>query len=215
MTTSAKTPAGAGRAAGATGARAGTGRLRPRRNPWRHPWFLDGFTWLYLIWSLVPVALAVLFSFNNGRSQSVWQGFLHAAVLAGAGEFGAARSGPARRGRPDPPAVGLRDPDHRAPWRGVRARDQPLARLHRFDLQLRNDSVLRDPRAHLRRRDVLRVHAALHGRGAGLARGGPSAGHLERQLAGPHRAGQAGDDRQAVRGGGGRPRRRPVAGHVP
>jgi spermidine/putrescine transport system permease protein len=51
------------------------GRLRPRRNPWRHPWFLEGFTWLYLIWSLVPVAVAVLFSFNDGRSQSVWQGF--------------------------------------------------------------------------------------------------------------------------------------------
>jgi len=47
----------------------------PRRNPWRHPWFLEGFTWLYLIWSLVPVALAVLFSFNNGKSQAVWQGF--------------------------------------------------------------------------------------------------------------------------------------------
>ena len=55
--------------------RTGMGRLRPRRNPWRHPWFLEGFTWLYLIWSLVPVALAVLFSFNNGKSQSVWQGF--------------------------------------------------------------------------------------------------------------------------------------------
>src|SRR4029077_20601583 len=51
------------------------GRLRPRRNPWRHPWFLEGFTWLYLIWSLVPVAVVVLFSFNDGRSQSVWQGF--------------------------------------------------------------------------------------------------------------------------------------------
>jgi spermidine/putrescine transport system permease protein len=58
-----------------TAARTGLGRLRPRRNPWRHPWFLEGFTWLYLIWSLVPVALAVLFSFNNGRSQSFWQGF--------------------------------------------------------------------------------------------------------------------------------------------
>jgi spermidine/putrescine transport system permease protein len=46
-----------------------------RRNPWRHPWFLEGFTWLYLIWSLVPIALAVLFSFNNGKSQAVWQGF--------------------------------------------------------------------------------------------------------------------------------------------
>ena len=55
--------------------RTGLGRLKPRRNPWRHPWFLEGFTWLYLVWSLVPVALAVLFSFNNGRSQSVWQGF--------------------------------------------------------------------------------------------------------------------------------------------
>src|ERR1035441_6843469 len=44
-------------------------------NPWRHPWFLEGFTWLYLIWSLVPIAIAVLFSFNNGKSQSAWQGF--------------------------------------------------------------------------------------------------------------------------------------------
>jgi spermidine/putrescine transport system permease protein len=50
-------------------------RLIPARNPWRHPWFLEGFTWLYLIWSLVPIGLAVLFSFNNGRSQSAWQGF--------------------------------------------------------------------------------------------------------------------------------------------
>ncbi len=50
-------------------------RLLPRRNPWGHPWFLEGFTWLYLIWSLVPIALAVLFSFNNGKSQSAWQGF--------------------------------------------------------------------------------------------------------------------------------------------
>src|SRR5450755_3586256 len=48
---------------------------RPKRNPWRHPWFLEGFTWLYLIWSIVPIALAVLFSFNSGRSQAVWQGF--------------------------------------------------------------------------------------------------------------------------------------------
>ena len=52
-----------------------TGLPWPKRHPWRHPWFLEGFTWLYLIWSLVPIALAVLFSFNNGRSQSIWQGF--------------------------------------------------------------------------------------------------------------------------------------------
>jgi spermidine/putrescine transport system permease protein len=56
-------------------ARSGLSRLRRRPNPWRHPWGLAGFTWLYLIWSLVPIALAVLFSFNNGKSQSAWQGF--------------------------------------------------------------------------------------------------------------------------------------------
>ena len=46
-----------------------------RRNPWGHPWFLEGFTWLYLIWSLVPIAIAVLFSFNKGKSQATFQGF--------------------------------------------------------------------------------------------------------------------------------------------
>jgi len=60
-------------AAGTVTARSPLPRLR--RNPWGHPWFLEGFTWLYLIWSIVPIALAVLFSFNNGKSQSAWQGF--------------------------------------------------------------------------------------------------------------------------------------------
>ena len=73
MTTTAAAPAPAGRVG--TAIRSGLGRLRPRHNPWRHPWFLEGFTWLYLIWSLVPVGIAVLFSFNDGQSQSVWQGF--------------------------------------------------------------------------------------------------------------------------------------------
>ena len=49
------------------------GRWNPR-NPWRHAWFLEGFTWLYLLWSLVPIGIAVLFSFNKGRSQSTYQG---------------------------------------------------------------------------------------------------------------------------------------------
>ncbi len=50
-------------------------RRPPWRNPWRRPWILEGFTWLYLIWSIVPIGIAVLFSFNDGKSQSVWQGF--------------------------------------------------------------------------------------------------------------------------------------------
>lgn len=32
-------------------------------------------TWAYVVWSLVPVAVAILFSFNDGRSRSTWQGF--------------------------------------------------------------------------------------------------------------------------------------------
>ncbi len=32
-------------------------------------------TVLYILWSIVPVAIAVLFAFNNGRSRTTWQGF--------------------------------------------------------------------------------------------------------------------------------------------
>jgi spermidine/putrescine transport system permease protein len=44
-------------------------------NPWRRPRVLQAVTLAYLVWSLLPVAIAVLFSFNAGRSRTVWQGF--------------------------------------------------------------------------------------------------------------------------------------------
>jgi spermidine/putrescine transport system permease protein len=44
-------------------------------DPWRPPRFLVGITIGYLAWSLLPVAIAVLYSFNNGRSRTSWQGF--------------------------------------------------------------------------------------------------------------------------------------------
>jgi spermidine/putrescine transport system permease protein len=44
-------------------------------NPWRKPRFLQAITWGYLLWSIVPVIIAVVFSFNAGRSRSTWQGF--------------------------------------------------------------------------------------------------------------------------------------------
>jgi spermidine/putrescine transport system permease protein len=44
-------------------------------NPWRRPRFLAAFTWGYLAWSILPVLIAVVFSFNAGRSRSTWQGF--------------------------------------------------------------------------------------------------------------------------------------------
>ncbi len=47
----------------------------PWRNPWRRPYVLASVTWLYILWSLLPVLIAVQFSFNGGRSRSTWQGF--------------------------------------------------------------------------------------------------------------------------------------------
>ncbi|HEY2298451.1 MAG TPA: ABC transporter permease [Jatrophihabitans sp.] len=45
------------------------------RDPWRKPRILALVTVGYLLWSLLPVGVAVLFSFNNGRSRTSWQGF--------------------------------------------------------------------------------------------------------------------------------------------
>jgi len=44
-----------------------------------NPWAKTRFLWVvgigYVLWSLIPVAEAVLFSFNRGRSVSKWEGF--------------------------------------------------------------------------------------------------------------------------------------------
>ena len=61
-------------------AEAGGGRLsrRLRRavgNPWGRPRVLGVVTWLYMAWAIVPVIIAVQFSFNAGRSLTAWQGF--------------------------------------------------------------------------------------------------------------------------------------------
>jgi len=42
--------------------------------PWGS-WALAAFVVAYLVWSLAPVLIAFLFSFNAGHSRSVWQGF--------------------------------------------------------------------------------------------------------------------------------------------
>jgi spermidine/putrescine transport system permease protein len=44
-------------------------------NPWRKHRFLAVYTWLHIVWAIVPVVIAIGFSFNAGRSRSVWQGF--------------------------------------------------------------------------------------------------------------------------------------------
>src|SRR5213075_1244099 len=73
-------------------------RLRGRLgNQWGKPRFLVLVTWGYIVWSIVPVLVAIQFSFNDSRSLSVWHGFslrwytgdpfdsvLHSADLRGA-----------------------------------------------------------------------------------------------------------------------------------
>lgn len=44
-------------------------------DPWRPPRIIRWVTILYLVWSLAPVLVAILFSFNNGKSRTTWQGF--------------------------------------------------------------------------------------------------------------------------------------------
>jgi spermidine/putrescine transport system permease protein len=66
MTTIASAPAAIGRRL-SFGGRLG--------NPWGRPRFLVLTTWLYILWSLVPVLLAIRFAFNSGRSRTSLQGF--------------------------------------------------------------------------------------------------------------------------------------------
>jgi spermidine/putrescine transport system permease protein len=50
-------------------------RRRWWRDPWRKPRILATVTWAYLIWSLVPLTIAIAISFNGSRSNSVLHGF--------------------------------------------------------------------------------------------------------------------------------------------
>ncbi len=45
------------------------------RNPWGRPRWLKLITIVYITWSILPVAIAILFAFNSGRSRTTWQGF--------------------------------------------------------------------------------------------------------------------------------------------
>jgi len=55
------------------------------RNPWGRPRALVVVTVAYILWSILPVAIAVLFAFNNGRSRTAWQGFSFRWFTGGTG----------------------------------------------------------------------------------------------------------------------------------
>ncbi len=44
-----------------------------RNRPGRHAFGLAAITWLYILWSLVPVLVAMRISFNSGKSRSAFQ----------------------------------------------------------------------------------------------------------------------------------------------
>ena len=54
---------------------AGSRLLRAISNPWGETRFLWVFAIGYVAWSLVPVVIAVVFSFNSARSLTQWGGF--------------------------------------------------------------------------------------------------------------------------------------------
>jgi spermidine/putrescine transport system permease protein len=65
------------------------------RNPWGRPRFLLLVTIVYIVWSLVPVAIAIMFAFNDGRSRTTWQGF---STRWFTGETGSVFNDPALQG---------------------------------------------------------------------------------------------------------------------
>jgi spermidine/putrescine transport system permease protein len=44
-------------------------------NPWGRPRVLGPLAWIYVLWSLAPVLIAVRFAFNDGRSRTSFQGW--------------------------------------------------------------------------------------------------------------------------------------------
>jgi spermidine/putrescine transport system permease protein len=44
-------------------------------NPWGKARFLWVIAIIYVVWSLLPAVVAVIFSFNAGKAQTTWQGF--------------------------------------------------------------------------------------------------------------------------------------------
>lgn len=65
------------------------------RNPWGKPRFLVLVTGVYILWSLIPVVIAILFAFNDGRSRTTWQGF---SLRWFTGESGSVLNDPALQG---------------------------------------------------------------------------------------------------------------------
>ena len=72
-------------------------------NPWGRPRFLVLITWGYMLWAIVPVLIAVQYSFNDSRSRTIWAGFSTRWYM-GRPRLGHQLAGPHPRPRAEPQA---------------------------------------------------------------------------------------------------------------
>ena len=177
------------------------------RNPWGKPRFLPLVTGLYIFWSIIPVVVAVLFAFNDGRSRTTWQGFSTRWFYGDPGE------------RPRRPSAPLGSPAHAAAGRAVRrrgraarrrarARASALARARGRRRQHADAAPARDAGARHGRRAPAPLPPDLQRLGPGHDRAGDRAGDLRDLVRRRHRPRPAGDDRAGPGGGRRRPRAR-------
>ena len=141
-------------------------RLPSRRRVAPEPVGKARFLWVvaiaYMAWSLLPVAIAVLFSFNATRSLTSWQGVLD-RVVRRQRELGLGRPSASRCARAEPEA---RDPDRshrRSPWRHLRTRPRPVARPRLGNGELRDALLIHHAGDRDRRGAVPLLRAARGG----------------------------------------------------
>ncbi len=185
-------------------------------NPWRKPRILQTTTLLYLMWSLLPVLIAVgLLVQRRPVPQRV------AGVLVALVDVRPDGLPPARRRDPRGDGADLQAGDHHRPHLGaarhaVRDRDRPVARASRARGELHDAAVVRGPRDHPRRVAVHPVHEpAERRRLARHERPAAGAHQLPDQLSGDHRARTPAVDRTRIRGGRHGPRRDAGPGDPP
>ena len=159
------------------------------------------------LWSIVPILVAIRFSFNEGRSRSTAQGLVASLVHGGSRSLGAPRSRAELGPRAEPAAGGDRRARHGSARGRARDRVDALARSRRRNVTCR---LARDAR-HARDRHgdgaAPRLRPPADVRPARNRRAGDRAHHLLARLRRDHRPRPAARDRAAVRGGRSRPRR--------
>ena len=177
------------------------------RNPWGKPRFLVVITGGYILWSLIPVAIAVMFAFNDGRSRTSWQGFSTRWFTA---PTGSVFNDPALQGALKHTLfLGVMCVLVATPIGVALALGLQVAGARRGHRQHAHAASARHPRD----RDGCRVVAALP---PGAPRDRPRhecadhrPGDIHDLVRGRDRARSPRLDRERLRGGGGRPRRPP------